>query len=39
MFIKVRRRLGGDTKLGNQLASWVVGDNKPDATLVLDVSC
>ncbi|MEP7730947.1 dTMP kinase [Marinomonas primoryensis] len=28
---------GGDTKVLDQLASWVVGDNKPDATLVLDV--
>lgn len=28
---------GGDTEILNQLADWVVGDNKPDATLVLDV--
>ena len=28
---------GGDTKLLDQLADWVVGTNKPDATLLLDV--
>ena len=28
---------GGDIKVLDQLANWVVGDNKPDATLVLDV--
>ncbi|MDP5055907.1 dTMP kinase [Marinomonas hwangdonensis] len=28
---------GGDTEILNQLADWVVGDSKPDATLVLDV--
>lgn len=28
---------GGDTAMLNQLADWVVGENKPDATLVLDV--
>lgn len=28
---------GGETEILNQLADWVVGDNKPDATLVLDV--
>jgi len=28
---------GGDLKVLDQLASWVVGDNQPDATLVLDV--
>ncbi|WP_417560881.1 dTMP kinase [Marinomonas sp.] len=28
---------GGDITMLDQLANWVVGDNKPDATLVLDV--
>nr|A6VXL0.1 RecName: Full=Thymidylate kinase; AltName: Full=dTMP kinase [Marinomonas sp. MWYL1] len=28
---------GGDIAMLDQLANWVVGDNKPDATLVLDV--
>lgn len=28
---------GGDIAMLDQLASWVVGDNKPNATLVLDV--
>jgi dTMP kinase len=28
---------GGDIVMLDQLANWVVGDNKPDATLVLDV--
>jgi dTMP kinase len=28
---------GGDLAMLDQLANWVVGDNKPDATLVLDV--
>ena len=29
---------GGDTKILDQLADWVVGESKPDATLLLDVS-
>ncbi|WP_111637143.1 dTMP kinase [Marinomonas shanghaiensis] len=28
---------GGNINMLNQLANWVVGDNKPDATLLLDV--
>ncbi|MGO2355380.1 MAG: dTMP kinase [Marinomonas foliarum] len=28
---------GGDVAMLDQLASWVVGNNKPDATLLLDV--
>lgn len=28
---------GGNVQMLDQLASWVVGENKPDATLVLDV--
>lgn len=28
---------GGDIAMLDQLANWVVGENKPDATLVLDV--
>jgi dTMP kinase len=29
---------GGDAKILDQLSSWVVGENKPDATLLLDIS-
>lgn len=29
---------GGDLTMLDQLATWVVGDNKPDATLLLDIS-
>jgi dTMP kinase len=29
---------GGDLAMLDQLATWVVGDNKPDATLLLDIS-
>jgi len=29
---------GGDLAMLDQLAAWVVGDNKPDATLLLDIS-
>ncbi|ETX11446.1 thymidylate kinase [Marinomonas ushuaiensis DSM 15871] len=29
---------GGDFAMLDQLATWVVGDNKPDATLLLDIS-
>ncbi|MCV2402859.1 dTMP kinase [Marinomonas sp. C2222] len=29
---------GGDVSVIDQLSAWVVGDNKPDATLLLDIS-
>ena len=29
---------GGDTSVLDQLSEWVVGENKPDATLLLDIS-
>ncbi|MEL0613763.1 MULTISPECIES: dTMP kinase [Marinomonas] len=36
-FVYQGRARGGDTEKLNTLTEWVVGDNKPDATLLLDV--
>ena len=36
-FVYQGKARNGDTQALNQLTQWVVGDNKPDATLVLDV--